>query len=212
MKALDLFCGAGGASRGLADAGFEVTGVDIEPQPNYPFRFIHADALETDTAGFDLVWASPPCQAFTAYNRRPDHVHPAENLIPRTRELLRASGIPYIIENVPGAPLEYPIQLCGSSFGLSVQRHRIFETSFPVDRLPCAHGWQLPLFPQATNRRNPRQTVEIGVWRIPLAVQRAAMGIGWMTVEELSQAVPPAYSRFLAAQFVIQQEPAHGLV
>lgn len=198
MRALDLFCGAGGAARGLADAGLEVVGVDIEPQPNYPYEFVQADALTYPLDGFDLVWASPPCQAFTAYKRRPGHVAPRDSLIPQVRAMLRASGIPYVIENVEGAPLESPIMLCGSAFGLDVRRHRWFETSFPVLSPGCAHGRQEPRFPGATNRKNKRRTVEVGVWRIPLEVQRAAMGIDWMTREDLSQAIPPAYSRYLA--------------
>ncbi len=91
-RALDLFCGAGGASMGLFRAGFEVTGVDIAPQPHYPFEFIQGDALEADLAGFDFVWASPPCQAFTAYKRRKGHVKPKPNLIPATREKLIGGG------------------------------------------------------------------------------------------------------------------------
>ena len=131
---------------GLHRAGYEVTGVDIEPQPNYPFRFIQADAVEFYPVGFDLVWASPPCQAFTAYKRRSDHVAPRPNLIPATRDLLRREGVPYIIENVPGARehLHEPAQLCGSSFGLNVRRHRLFETSFPLLVPTCNHDWQTP--------------------------------------------------------------------
>lgn len=184
----------------MAAAGFEVVGVDIEPQPNYPFEFIQGDALRTPLmfSEFDLIWASPPCQAFTAYKRRPDHVAPRKDLIDGTRKLLQVLGIPYIIENVPGAPLRNPGQLCGSSFGLDVRRHRLFETSTWILCPPCNHAWQKPRFPPATNRTNLRCTVEVGAWRIPLEVQCKAMGIDWMTREELSQAVPPAYSRFLA--------------
>ncbi len=136
-RALDLFCGAGGASAGLVAAGFEVLGVDLEPQPEYPFAFVRADALEYPLEGFDLVWASPPCQAFTAYRRRSGHVRPAENRIPAMRARLRGVGAPHIIENVPGAPLEAPTTLCGSMFGLDVRRHRIFETSFGLDAPRC---------------------------------------------------------------------------
>jgi DNA (cytosine-5)-methyltransferase 1 len=199
VKALDLFCGAGGASMGLHRVGFEVTGVDINPQQNYPFEFVQADALEYPLDGFDLIWASPPCQAFTAYKRRPNHVRHMDNLIPAIRESLKASGIPYIIENVPGAPLENPLQLCGSSFGLDVRRHRMFECSFHALAPSCNHSWQTPRFPQATNRKNLRSTVEVGVWRIPIDTQREAMDIDWMTVKELSQAIPPAYSEYLGS-------------
>lgn len=204
LKALDLFCGAGGASCGLERAGFEVVGVDHVDQPAYPYRFVQMNAMDAPLgwlSGFDLVWASPPCQAFTAYQRRKRHVRPAPNLIPRVRALLQRAGVPYIIENVPGAPLQDSVQLCGSSFGLDVRRHRIFETTFPVLAPECAHQWQTPRFPPASNRRNRRCTVEVGVWRIPLEVQQRAMGIDWMTREELSQAVPPAYSEHLAREF-----------
>ncbi len=184
---------------GLSLAGYEVIGVDLQPQPSYPFKFVQADALEFPLDGFDLIWASPPCQAFTAYRRRPQHVRPRANLIPATRERLERAGVPYIIENVPGARehLRDPVQLCGSSFELDVRRHRLFETSFRVLAPSCDHSWQSPRFPPATNRKNLRSTVEVGVWRIPLEVQQRAMGIDWMTVKELSQAIPPVYAEFL---------------
>lgn len=203
-RALDLFCGAGGASMGLWRAGFDVVGVDLHPQPEYPFTFVQADALEyfREHCNFDLVWASPPCQAFTAYKRRPDHVAPRANLIPDVRTDLIASGAPYIIENVEGARAELrnPIRLCGSMFGLDVQRHRLFETSFPMTQPECDHSVWAARFPQATNRKNKRKTVEVGVYRIPLAVQREAMGIDWMSLKTLSQAIPPAYAEWLALE------------
>lgn len=201
LKALDLFCCAGGASRGLARAGFDVQGIDREEQPEYPYSFAQGNALAQSVdflRTFDLIWASPPCQGFTAYKRRPGHVAPCLNLIPETRALLRAAGVPYIIENVVGAPLENPVMLCGSMFGLDVQRHRNFETSFPLAQPACDHKVWTPRFPGATNRApNSRKTVEVGVYRIPLATQRAAMGIDWMSLPKLSQAIPPAYSEWL---------------
>ncbi len=204
LTALDLFCCAGGASDGLVRAGFHVHGVDREPQPEYPHPFTQADALKTPDwsfAGYSLIWASPPCQAFTAYKRRKDHVRPALNLIPETREMLRKTGIPYIIENVPGAPLENPVTLCGSMFGLDVRRHRIFETSFPVTPPKCNHPKE-PRFPGATNRgKNSRSTVEVGVYRIPVATQRAAMGVlRDVSLPKLSQMVPPAFAEWLGLQ------------
>lgn len=196
--AIDLFCCAGGASDGLYRAGFDVVGVDREAQPEYPYDFVQADALTYPLDGAAFVWASPPCQAFTAYRRRPGHVAPALNLIPETREKLRAWGGHFVIENVPGAPLEDAITLCGSMFGLDVKRHRLFETSFVVDPPPCAHSVWTPRFACATNRTNKRKTVEVGVYRIPLAVQLEAMGVRRaVSLPKLSQMVPPAYAEWL---------------
>jgi DNA (cytosine-5)-methyltransferase 1 len=186
-------------------AGFRVEGADHEVQPEYPYAFERRDAFSFNFATlrtFDLIWASPPCQAFTAYKRRTGHVKEALNLIPQTRELLRAAGVPYIIENVVGAPLENPITLCGSMFGLDVQRHRIFETSFPVIVPECDHDVWTPRFPGATNRApNSRKTVEVGVYRIPVETQRKAMGVERpVSLHKLSQMVPPAYAEYLGLQ------------
>lgn len=207
-RLLDLFCGAGGCTKGYQEAGFYVVGVDIKPQPNYcGDEFEQFDALAylrgMERSWFDAIHASPPCQNDTAYKRRPNHVRPVDHLIAPVRELLKVTGLSYVIENVPGAPLSNPIQLCGSSFGLDVRRHRLFETSFPLMAPPCNHAAQEPgRFPGATNRPNGRATVEIGVWRIPLDVQSLAMGINWMTLPELSQAIPPAYTRFIGEQLL----------
>jgi DNA (cytosine-5)-methyltransferase 1 len=202
-RLLDLFCGAGGAAMGYHRAGFDVVGVDTAPQPNYPFEFHQADAMTYPPNGFDAIHASPPCQTFTAYRRRGAGVGDGYlNLIPQTRATLEASRLPYIIENVPGAPLHNPIQLCGSSFGLNVRRHRLFESNVAILAPPCAHGWQTPRFPQATNRANLRSTVEVGVWRIPLDVQQESMGIDWMTLTELSEAIPPAYTEHIGHQLL----------
>jgi DNA (cytosine-5)-methyltransferase 1 len=207
-RILDLFCGAGGAAMGYHRAGFDVVGVDIEPQPNYPFEFIQMNALTLASSSlwhecFDAVHASPPCQTFTAYKRRGRGVGDGYlNLVVPARELLLNYGVPYVIENVPGAPLENPVQLCGSSFGLDVRRHRLFETNWPLMVPPCAHGLQRGDYPQATNRTNRRRTVEVGVWRIPLATQQAAMGIDWMNLEELSEAIPPAFTEYLGSQLL----------
>ena len=200
---LDLFCGAGGASVGYERAGFEVVGVDLKKMRQYPLTLIQGDCLELSVdflREFDVIHASPPCQKFSAYNRRKGAGEFAVNLIPETRDLLRESGKPYVIENVPGAPLIDPVQLCGSSFGLDVRRHRLFESNVPLVGKPCDHSWQTPRFPPAQNRTNLRSTVEIGVWRIPVDVQRRAMGIDWMGIQNLSQAIPPAYTEFLGRQ------------
>jgi DNA (cytosine-5)-methyltransferase 1 len=191
---------------GLHRAGFDVVGVDINHQPRYPFCFIQADALTFPLEGFDFIWASPPCQAFTAYRRRPGHVAVRPNLIPAIRAWLLEAGVPWCIENVTGAPLINAMTLCGSMFGLDVRRHRKFETSWLMLAPPCNHAAQRPRFAQATNRANLRQTVEVGVWRIPLKVQQRAMGIDWLPPKELSQAIPPAYAE------AIGRDALHGLI
>ena len=209
MRALDLFCGAGGASMGLHLAGLDVTGVDSKPQPNYPFEFRQGDwesaALFSD---FDFIWASPPCQSFTAYRRKGYGVgDDYPNLIGPVRKRLLEWGGPFVIENVLGSPLRKDLVLCGSMFGLDVRRHRVFElhgisTPMGADGHPlCRHSLQEPRFPPATNRKNLRKTVEVGVWRIPLETQQKAMGIDWMTLKELSQAIPPAYSEYIAERY-----------
>jgi DNA (cytosine-5)-methyltransferase 1 len=203
---------------GYHRAGFDVVGVDIKPQPNYPFEFHQADALGVlremlsrlvwdefwwDRDGFDVIHASPPCQSFTAYRRKGHGVGDGyPNLIPETRYLLGLVGVPYVIENVQGAPLVETVRYCGSSFGLDVRRHRFFESSVPLFAPRCDHAWQAPRFPPATNRTNLRRTVEVGVWRIPLEVQQQAMGIDWMTLPELSEAVPPAYTAHIGRQLI----------
>jgi DNA (cytosine-5)-methyltransferase 1 len=202
-RALDLFCGAGGATRGLQLAGFHVTGVDIAEQPNYcgdDFLCDDATMLSWPADAFDFIWASPPCQSFTAYRRKsPSKIGASyPNLIPIIRQRLAEISCPTVIENVEGAPLESPVTLCGSMFGLDVRRHRLFECSFPVLAPECRHDLQRGDYPQATNRANRRKTVEVGVWRIPLETQKRAMGVDWsVTLEELSEAIPPAYSKFL---------------
>lgn len=183
-------------------AGFEVVGVDIDPQPHYPFRFVRADATQWDDWDFDVIHASPPCQSFTAYRRRGDGVGEGyPNLIGPMRRKFLDLGKPYIIENVEGAPLFKPVLLCGSSFGLDVRRHRLFESNLKLRGKLCRHDRQQPQFTPASNRRNLRRTVEVGVRRIPLAVQQRAMGgVDWMTLEELSESIPPAFTEHLGRQ------------
>lgn len=214
-RLLDLFSGAGGAARGYQLAGFVVTGVDINPQPRYAGdAFVQADAMQVlarladgaepwpGAPGFDAIHASPPCQRFTAYRRRPGVGHAYPDLIAPVRDRLKAISAPWVIENVAGAPLVAPLRLCGSSFGLDVRRHRYFESNVDLLGAACDHAWQRPRFAPATNRTALRRTVEVGVWRIPLAVQAAAMGIDWMTLPELSQAIPPAYTQHVGEQLL----------
>lgn len=195
---LDLFAGAGGAALGLYQAGFRVVGVDIRNQPHYPFEFHQGDALTWPLEGFDAIWASPPCQHYTREtppNRR--HLHP--DLIDDVRELLRATGKSYIIENVPDArrKLRNPIMLCGTMFGLPIYRHRYFEVHpewFGL-QISCRHE-KHPVVVTGTPRR------KTGSFEYKVGVCREAMQISWMTRKELDEAIPPAYSRFLGEQLM----------
>jgi DNA (cytosine-5)-methyltransferase 1 len=219
LKALDLFCGAGGATRGLQDAGFHVTGVDIQPQPRYcGDRFIRGDALVFDLAfvrAFDLIWASPPCQAHTALKDMHNARQHAD-LIAGARALLRAAGRPYVIENVVGAPLVEPFMLCGTSFeleaaGRELQRHRLFETSFPVTAPRCCHSGR-PVIgvygAHVRDRRRPQGRNHVSGSNLPMAVGREAMRLDWMTGAELSEAIPPPYAEFIARQFLRSRKAA----
>lgn len=204
-KALDLFCCAGGASMGLFLAGFDVTGVDIDPQPHYCAtrgdsvlangrRFVQADAMTFDLRGYDFVWASPPCQRYSNAQRIMKNDHP--DLIEPIRRRLIAAGIPYCIENVVGAPLLDPIELCGAMFPrLLVYRHRLFECSFPVEQ-PAhpEHRW-----PLRKMGRPPRDREFMHVVGHFSDVKRAreAMGIDWMTRETLREAIPPEYATYI---------------
>ena len=219
MKALDLYSGAGGATRGLQQAGFHVTGVDLRAQPRYiGDRFIQADALSLTAefvASFDFVWSSPPCQFHTAM-RHAHNAKPHMNLIPQTRALLIAAGKPYTIENVEGARewLIDPFMLCGTSFGLGargreLQRHRLFETSFPVIAPSCRHSGRPVLGVYGGHVRDRRRPVgknHVSGSNLPISVGREAMGIDWMSGAELSEAIPPAYSRFIAEAFLLRAE------
>lgn len=203
-RLLDLFCGAGGASMGYHRAGFKVVGIDLQPQPNYPFEFVQADALTYSLDGFDAFHASPPCQSFTVYgNNRARMKRTHKNLIPATRERLRATGRPYVIENVVGAPLVMPVQICGTGLGLEVRRHRWFESNRMLFGVPCQH-WRFTerKYPGSTNRPSGRTVCNVGEWRVPLDMQRAATEIDWMEVRELSQAIPPAYTEHLGKQLI----------
>lgn len=188
-RLLDLFAGAGGAARGYQRAGFHVTGVDIKPQPRYAGdAFVQADALRPpfDLSSFDAIHASPPCQGYsraTAWRGSRDN-HP--KLIQDVRAMLEASGRPFVIENVEDArgQLRDPFMLCGSQFGIRVQRHRYFEApSIPLALLPpCAHVDLIPFDHGGTR---------------PESEYRDAMGCEWMTVHESREAIPPAYTEYL---------------
>jgi DNA (cytosine-5)-methyltransferase 1 len=224
MKALDLFCSAGGATRGLMQAGFAVTGVDLRPQPRYCGDvFVLADAVaylsNADLSQFDFVWSSPPCQKFTAVRRAPGakgDAHP--DLIGPTRELLVKSRMSYVIENVEGAPLVNPVTLCGTMFGLctpdgaELRRHRLFETSFPLLTPSCQHG-RGPVIgvygAHVRNRRRPSGTNHKSGSNRPWEHAFVAIGVpvGSMTLAELSEAIPPTYSQFVVEAFLSQAQP-----
>ncbi len=228
-RLLDLFCGAGGCTAGYRAAGFEVWGVDISPQPNYcGDHFMQADALEAPDwflAGFDAIHASPPCQAHSTIAKqqrtRREYDHP--DLVAPTRELLQASGLPYVIENVPGAPLIDPVSICGSSVGIDVRRHRLFETNWPLMVPSCAHGWQTPRFRSLDSRRGHKSVGPVhgssqlasvvGVhgnlnYAGEMELRKKAMEIDWMSNYELTQAIPPAYTELIGHQLLRHIEVA----
>lgn len=211
MIVLDLFCGQGGAGAGYYLAGFRVVGVDIVPQPRYPFEFVQADAIEflyTHGHKFDPIHASPPCQGYSVTKSLSKKTHPM--LIEKVRKALRETGKPYIIENVPGAPLFNPLLLCGTMFGLKVIRHRLFETYptiwFPP--APCAHNGRATSSMSRPNGGNSRLSdgynyvTVVGHTFIKQDAEEA-MEIFWMTNQGLSQAIPPVYTRWLGKQMYL---------
>lgn len=199
-RLLDLFAGAGGAARGYQLAGFHVTGVDVAPQPNYIGDDFHqADALTFPLDGFDAIHASPPCKRFTTLavlHRDVDH----PDLLTPTRERLEANGAPWVIENVPGAPMRPDVFLCGSQFGLGVRRHRWFEFSVPPFALmhPCDHSRDTVCV--VGHGGGSGKGAKVKRWTA--AEGRSAMGIDWMTRDELAQAIPPAYCHFIGLQLI----------
>jgi DNA (cytosine-5)-methyltransferase 1 len=211
-KLLDLFCCAGGAGMGYHRAGFDVTGVDINPQPNYPFTFHQGDALTylaDHWREFDAIHASPPCQSYLnlgAVNRTlgRDYDHP--DLVAATRGALAATGLPYVIENVEGAPLRSPARVCGTGLNLPLRRHRLFESNVMLFGIACAH--QRYTEPRYWTGWRPD-----GQHRLSTVVQvygnaggrehwPAAMGIDWMTPDEMCEAVPPAFTEFVGQQLL----------
>jgi len=211
-KLLDLFCGAGGAAMGYHRAGFDVTGVDLCDQPNYPFRFVQTDAL---TARFidryDAIHASPPCQNYcwsTAKPRRDGREYP--DLIGETRDMLIDSGKPFVIENVPTAPLLHPTFLEGTMFGLNVIRRRGFETNWWLPA-PDLLRREKPIMQQS--KRDPRIFIQKSAycavtgnggdgWSCRVADWRVAMGIDWMSRKEIKQAIPPAYTEYVGKYLI----------
>ncbi len=212
-RLLDLFCGAGGAAMGYSRAGFDVVGVDIKDQPRYPFAFERNDALKLlstfttsingwwDEPPFDAIHASPPCQAYSdlRHRTRGEYV----DLVASTRALLVETGLPYVIENVEGAPLVDPVTICGSSLALGssdrqLRRHRLFETNWTLMVPPCAHQGQVVGVygtgggGQMTRGYKARGVVEA----------REVLGTPWMTLAECAQAIPPAYTELVGHQLM----------
>lgn len=221
MRLLDLFCCAGGAGYGYHLAGFEVIGVDIQPQPHYPFAFYQDDALlvlDTLLAGgiwngytlasFDAIHASPECKAYTNCNLSPKANY--QMLIGAVRQRLHRSNKPYILENVIGAKkhMQASLMLCGTMFGLPMERHRLFESNvFMFPPAPCNHSiahiavyghsvWDSWL--EGTPRKDGRKRPD----SVSIDVGRRSMGIDWMNINELAEAIPPAYTQFLGGQLM----------
>ena len=219
MKILDLFCGAGGAAMGYHRAfpDAEIIGVDITPQPRYPFKFIQGDAIDVlgccDPSRLALIHASPPCQRYSDLARRNGNADAWPDLLPLVRYALMATGAPYVIENVEGAPMNRPVVLCGTMFsGLRVLRHRLFEASFHIptpahpkhplvfthDRRKAHYGLldQDAAFVQVTGGGN-----------CTVKNKADAMGIGWMNGHELNEAIPPAYTEHIGKAFAKGNRP-----
>lgn len=203
-RLLDLFCGAGGAGMGYHRAGFDVVGVDIKPQPRYPFEFIQADALEyvrQHGHEFDSIHASPPCQAYTMAQNAAKNRDAHPDLVAPVRELLQRSGLPWVIENVVGAPLIYPTLICGLALGLNVKRHRLFESNLLLLSPVCPSHDQDYFVIFGHEVRSRRHGHAAGR-KNKIAEGRAAMGIDWMTRGELSEAIPPAYTELIGKQLI----------
>lgn len=217
-RLLDLFCGAGGAAMGYYRAGFDVTGVDIKPQPHYPFEFVQADALEYCAAHgheFDVIHASPPCQAYTGmrnitisrFGAAPEH----PDLVDDTRRALRATGRHWIIENVQNSPIDTHIILCGVSLGLpELARHRHFESDLLLFAQPCAHRsvpYTIGVYGDVPDGRRVSYP-QFRLSRIAKGLPEASrvMGIDWMTWDEIKLAIPPAYTEYIGRQLLQQLE------
>jgi DNA (cytosine-5)-methyltransferase 1 len=219
-RLLDLFCGAGGAGMGYHRAGFEVLGVDLHPQPHYPFEFHQADALTFPLEGFDAIHASPPCHdhsTVTGRNRKAEGEKGTGWMLAATVGRLISLGLPWVVENVEGASMPasaYWFRLCGSSFDLDVRRHRRFASKVGVLAPPCEHHRQAPRFRSLDSKRPPGSLATVvgvhGHLNYPgeFALRCAAMGVDWMTNDELSQAIPPAYTEWIGTQLLAVLEAA----
>jgi len=220
-KLLDLFCCAGGAGIGYSRAGFDVVGVDIKLQPSYPLEFLRADALAlypSFVASFDAVHASPPCQSYSDLAKRNANADAWPRLVEPVREMLIRSGLPYVIENVDGAPLVNAVVLCGTMFPeLRVLRHRLFEANFAIVPPPHKKHPKVHTFDKRKSHFGKtdewKDFVQVtGGGNCTLAAAREAMGIDWMSKGEINEAIPPAYTEFVGLELMryiafIRQRP-----
>lgn len=209
-RLLDLFCGAGGAAVGYHRAGFEVVGVDIAYQAHYPFDFVQADAITALQTrwrferAFDVIHASPPCQAYTTMNNR--HGSASLALIEKTREALEETGLPYVIENVSGAKRKMvnPVELTGEMFGLGVHRPRLFESNvmLMVPPRPTRQIDAKAVYGKQDGRRLWTRTDGTELHVASLEEAQIAMGIDWMDWDEIREAIPPVYTQFVGEQIL----------
>lgn len=227
MRLLDLFCGAGGCSVGYAEAGFDVVGVDIEYHQHYPYDLFQGDALDylddilEMGADFDVIHASPPCQPYSQTRHTHNVEHP--DLLEPTTTLLRRwaeeTGGIYVIENVPGAPMINPFLLCGTQFGLTatdadgtplvLYRHRHFDSNVMIFNPECRHNYYKKqgykvggVYGGGTKDRERAEKVRKGGYTPLMAVKKELMGIDWMFQEDLHQAIPPAYTKYIGEQLM----------
>jgi len=205
-KLLDLFCCQGGASAGYVAAGFDVVGVDMDPQPRYPYEFVQADAIEylaEHGREFDAVHASPPCQRYTVAQSIQGNSHP--DLIPVIRPLLGGASVPYVIENVVGAAalMFDPVLLCGSMFGLHTYRHRLFESNIPL-AAPDYHPEHVARTARLGRRAGEHEYMQIVGHFSDATRARGVMGMPWASRDGLREAIPPAYAEFVGKQLMEQ--------
>jgi DNA (cytosine-5)-methyltransferase 1 len=209
-RLLDLFCGAGGAATGYARAGFDVFGVDIERQPNFPFTFCRAEVvnylnlMRGQLHRYQAIHASPPCQRYSSMTRRWSDATHHPDLVGPVRDLLIETGLPYVIENVAPAPLKDPVRLCGTMFGLGVFRHRLFETNWDLGQPPHPdHDGRIGdgRYFTVTGHTGGSSTRDGWVGGSKQQWDKA-MGIDWMLMRELAQAIPPAYTRFVGTSLM----------
>lgn len=223
MRLLDLCCGAGGAAMGYHRAGFEVVGVDIDPQPRYPFEFHQADAMTYPLDGFDAIHASPPCQDHSTMSALTQSKHGTGWMLHEMIDRLDAHGAPWVVENVEGASMlrqnslfgRFAIVLCGSTFGLSTTvngveyglvRHRRFESNIPLIQPSCNH--RLPTVGVYGHGETSSIRHKRGFQVSTAAARREVMGMPWANRDEIAQAIPPAYTEYIGAHLLEHLEVA----